>query len=306
MRNVADEVDLPPLGIGRPQIAVGEQHELHLGTRRRRRCAGRRETQPSCTPDVRLEAPGSEQLEAGRRSRVDLEHPGTATVPNRVDTEGTAHAEPRRDLVAYRAQLILKPRQLRIGQTRRCEVAHPAKTRPTMQLLGEPDRRGAPAVADRHHRAGQTAHAALQDLGRALCHERHVVTLALTRAAGTTGAQDALAWQTGFGGDVDLVSGHPELLTATRPVGEDEGVDVVLRVESGPGRLATGVAQIALGSRPVDPNVEVSIRTAAAGVEAGGTVHRLDGVPLRLQAPRGGDAPTAAALLTRLLAEVRR
>jgi len=29
-------------------------------------------------------------------------------------------------------------------------------------------------------------------------------------------------------------------------------------------------------------------------------------VPLRLQAPRGGDAPTAAALLTRLLAEVRR
>ena len=153
---------------------------------------------------------------------------------------------------------------------------------------------------------GQRRALALHELGRALCHERHVVTLALTRAAGTTGAQDALAWQTGFGGDVDLVSGHPELLTATRPVGEDEGVDVVLRVESGPGRLATGVAQIALGSRPVDPNVEVSIRTAAAGVEAGGTVHRLDGVPLRLQAPRGGDAPTAAALLTRLLAEVRR
>ena len=46
------------------------------------------------------------------------------------------------------------------------------------------------------------------------------------------------------------------------------------------------------------------IRTAAAGVSAGGTAHRLDGVPLTLQAPLPGDAPTAAALLARLLAEV--
>ncbi len=51
---------------------------------------------------------------------------------------------------------------------------------------------------------------------------------------------------------------------------------------------------------------DVSIRTAAAGVAAGGTAHRLDGVPLALQAPLPGDAPTAAALLTRLLEEVGR
>ena len=49
----------------------------------------------------------------------------------------------------------------------------------------------------------------------------------------------------------------------------------------------------------------MSIRTAAAGVEASGTVHRLDGVPLALQAPLPGDAPTAAAVLGRLLAEVQ-
>jgi hypothetical protein len=35
-------------------------------------------------------------------------------------------------------------------------------------------------------------------------------------------------------------------------------------------------------------------------------MHRLDGVPLTLQAPLENGAPTAAGLLTRLLAEVQR
>jgi formylmethanofuran dehydrogenase subunit B len=153
---------------------------------------------------------------------------------------------------------------------------------------------------------GQRRALALHELVRALCHERHVVTLALPGAAGITGAQDALAWQTGYAGDVDLASGHPELVTATEPLDEHEGVDVALRVEGAPARLAAGVTQIALGSLPEGPDDAVSIRTAAAGVEAGGTAHRLDGVPLALQAPLTGDAPTAAALLTRLSAEVGR
>jgi formylmethanofuran dehydrogenase subunit B len=50
--------------------------------------------------------------------------------------------------------------------------------------------------------------------------------------------------------------------------------------------------------------VEVSIRTAPAGVAAAGTMHRLDGVPLSLQAPLPGEAPTAVELLGRLLWEV--
>jgi formylmethanofuran dehydrogenase subunit B len=52
--------------------------------------------------------------------------------------------------------------------------------------------------------------------------------------------------------------------------------------------------------------VDVSIRTAPAGVAAAGTVHRLDGVPLALQAPHPDAAPTAAELLGRLLTEVAR
>lgn len=139
---------------------------------------------------------------------------------------------------------------------------------------------------------GQRRALALHELVRALCHERHAVTLELPRAPGTRSADDVLAWQSGYSGNVDFAGGHPELVTATQPL---DDVDVTLHVESGPaGSLVTG------------PGVEVRIRTAAAGVEAGGTAHRLDGVPLALQVPRPGDAPTAAALLARLLDRVQR
>ena len=153
---------------------------------------------------------------------------------------------------------------------------------------------------------GQRRALALHELVRALTRQRHVVTLALQAAAGLAGTQDVLAWQTGYCGSVDLAGGHPEPFTRTRPLESDEGVDVSLRVEGLPTPMPGRVAQIALGSVPAGPDVEVSIRTAAAGIEASGTAHRLDGVPVALQAPLRDDAPTAAALLTRLLAEIER
>lgn len=153
---------------------------------------------------------------------------------------------------------------------------------------------------------GQRRALALHELVRALCHDRHVVTLELPAATGTRSADDVLAWQSGYGGNVDFASGHPELVTATRPLAGSEGVDVSLRIESAPADLPAGVTQIALGRLPAGADVAVSIRTAAAGVSAAGTVHRLDGVPLSLQAPELDDAPTAAALLARLLDEVQR
>jgi formylmethanofuran dehydrogenase subunit B len=151
---------------------------------------------------------------------------------------------------------------------------------------------------------GQRRALALQELARSLSHERHVVTLALTPAAGTTGAQDALAWQTGYAGNVDLADGHPQLGATTLPT---QDVDVALCV-AGAGAPPTGAAGIALCSgHPANgTGPAVAIRTATPGVEAAGTAHRLDGVPLTLQAPLPGDAPSAAALLTRLLAEVGR
>ena len=151
---------------------------------------------------------------------------------------------------------------------------------------------------------GQRRALALHELVRALCHERHVVTLELPLASGTRGADDVLAWQTGYAGAVDLAGGHPDLVTATRPLAAGEGVDVSLGVEATSARPVPGTTGIALCSAPPGPDVEVSIRTAAAGVAVAGTAHRLDGVPLALQAPLPGDAPTAATLLRRLLAEI--
>ena len=150
---------------------------------------------------------------------------------------------------------------------------------------------------------GQRRVLALHELVRALSHDRHVVTLELPSAPGLRGAGDVLAWQTGYAPGVDLASGHPELVTVPGPLAAGAGVDVSLCIEGAPGELPAGVARIALGSLPV-AEVEVSIRTAPAGVAATGTVHRLDGVPLALQAPLPDEAPTAAQLLTRLLAEV--
>jgi formylmethanofuran dehydrogenase subunit B len=152
---------------------------------------------------------------------------------------------------------------------------------------------------------GERRALALHELVRALCDERHVVTLALPAAAGTRSAQDVLAWQTGYAENVDLASGHPEPASATQPLDAGEGIDVSVCIEGVPGEPEDGVTRIALCSLPV-AGVEVSIRTAAAGVEAAGTAHRLDGVPLTLQAPVPGATPTAAAVLERLLAEIER
>jgi formylmethanofuran dehydrogenase subunit B len=79
---------------------------------------------------------------------------------------------------------------------------------------------------------------------------------------------------------------------------------VALCIEGPSGTLGDDVSEIALCSRHAT-GIEVSIRTAAAGAEAAGTAHRLDGIPLTLQAPLHSEMPTAATLLARLLEEIR-
>jgi formylmethanofuran dehydrogenase subunit B len=142
---------------------------------------------------------------------------------------------------------------------------------------------------------------ALHELVRKLNDARHVVTLALRHAGGALGAEDALTWQTGYAGAVDLGSGHPELLADGIARRE---ADVLLIVESDPGQVPEGTAVIALSSAVV-PDAEVVVRTAGAGIGVGGTVHRMDGVPLTLATPLRSGPPGAAEVLDRLLAELR-
>ncbi len=145
---------------------------------------------------------------------------------------------------------------------------------------------------------GQRRELALHELVRRRSHGCHVVTLSLGGAAGIRGADDVLAWQTGYAGTVDLASGHPELLTATEPLIEHELIDLALCVEDDPGG---GVPAIVLSHRAPSADAEVWIRTAPAGVAASGTMHRLDGVPLTLRPPLRSTARTAAAVLADLL-----
>jgi formylmethanofuran dehydrogenase subunit B len=145
---------------------------------------------------------------------------------------------------------------------------------------------------------GQRRELALHELVRRLSHGRHVVALSLPSTAGVRGADDVLAWQTGYAGTVDLASGHPELLTVTEPLIEHQRIDLALCVEDDPG---DGVPTIVLSHRAVPDAAEVWIRTAPAGVAAAGTMHRLDGVPLTLQPPSSSAAPSAATVLADLL-----
>jgi formylmethanofuran dehydrogenase subunit B len=154
---------------------------------------------------------------------------------------------------------------------------------------------------------GQRRALALHELVRELSRGRHVVTLALAPATGTRGAQDVLAWQTGYAGNVDLAAGHPAPIISTRPIADDPEIDVSLSVQDDGGERPTAATAIVLSSSLVK-DAEVWIRTATAGVSATGTAHRLDGTPLTLQAPLSDDAPTAptaATLLTQLLEGLR-
>ena len=137
---------------------------------------------------------------------------------------------------------------------------------------------------------GERRALALDEFVRELCLDRHVVTLPLPVAPGTRTAQDVLAWQTGYPESIDFASGHPELIATTSPLDASEGVDVALCIGGATDELPDGVSTIALSSLPVT-GVEVPIRTAAAGLEAAGTAHRLDGVPLTLQAPLPATRP---------------
>ncbi len=238
----------------------------------------------------------------GSRSRLDAER---ALVV--IDDRDTATAEcadarlrlpPARDLEAVSSlHALQRGRPLRApgAETELRELLHRINDVPHAAFVYGP---GLTAGA-----GGQRRALALHELVRELSHSRHVVTLALTPAAGTRGAHDVLAWQTGYSGNVDLACGHPEPISSTRPLADTREIDVALCVEDDPGRRPAAATAIAFSSVPVH-SAEVSIRTAPAGVTAAGTAHRLDGTPLTLQAPLSGDAPTSATLLTRLLAEV--
>jgi formylmethanofuran dehydrogenase subunit B len=168
-----------------------------------------------------------------------------------------------------------------------------------------------------HGPAGYANALALLALVRDLAGIAHVVALPLRPEGNARGAEDVLAWQTGYPAAVSFARGHPR----ARP-GEFSAAGLLERGETDaalvvgfdalrhlPPRAAGNLRRIP--TIVVDPRAtetaaaaRVAFATAAGGVRREGTVHRMDGVPLTLHAPlrseRAGDEEVLAAIQARI------
>jgi formylmethanofuran dehydrogenase subunit B len=170
--------------------------------------------------------------------------------------------------------------------------------------------------------AGYVNALALFALVRDLARIAHVVALPLRQDGNARGAEDVLAWQTGYPEAVSFARGHPRARS-----GEFSAAGLLERGETDaalivgfdalrhlPPRAADNLRRIP--TIVVDPRgtetaavARVAFATAAGGVHREGTVHRMDGVPLTLRAPlpsdRVGDGDVLAAIEAGIAAEQR-
>jgi formylmethanofuran dehydrogenase subunit B len=154
-------------------------------------------------------------------------------------------------------------------------------------------------VAFLHGTLDELVALALFSLVRDLSRDRHAVTLSLRGDGNARGAEDVLAWQTGFPAAVSFARGHPranpgELSAAALLERGEVDAALVIGAAALPGlrELPTVVidAEPAQGAR-------VAFATAVAGIDVAGTVHRMDGVPVPLRAPLAGERPSAEDVL---------
>jgi formylmethanofuran dehydrogenase subunit B len=152
---------------------------------------------------------------------------------------------------------------------------------------------------------------------RDLASTAHVVSLPLRRGSNARGAEDVLAWQTGYPSAVSFARGRPR----AQP-GEFRAADVLERGEADAAVIVGSDGLEHLPAKAVDhlrriPTIAIGPRatataaaarvafgTASGGVHRAGTAHRMDGVPVPLHAPlassRPGDRDVLAAITTRI------
>jgi formylmethanofuran dehydrogenase subunit B len=143
---------------------------------------------------------------------------------------------------------------------------------------------------------------ALFALVRDLNRERHAVTLGLRSDGNARGAEDVLAWQTGFATPVSFARGHPRETLGAAALLERGEVDAALVVSADPLERLPGLRALPLVA--VDARATATLEAAAVafapaadGIEVAGTVHRMDGVPIPLRAPFAADRPSIEDVL---------
>jgi formylmethanofuran dehydrogenase subunit B len=168
-----------------------------------------------------------------------------------------------------------------------------------------------------HGPAGPANALALLALVRDLARVAHVVALPLRREGNGRGAEDVLAWQTGYPAAVSFARGHPRALpgefSAAGLLEREEadaalivGVDALRHLPPRAADHLRRIPTIVLDPRPTEiaATARVAFGTAAAGLQREGTVHRMDGVPVTLHAPlrseRVGDGEVLAAIEARV------
>jgi formylmethanofuran dehydrogenase subunit B len=168
-----------------------------------------------------------------------------------------------------------------------------------------------------HGPAGYADALALLALVRDLARGAHVVALPLRQDGNARGAEDVLAWQTGYPAAVSFARGHPRARQ-----GEFSAAGLLERAETDaalivgfdalrhlPPRAAGNLRRIPTivvdrQSTETAATARVAFATGVAGIEREGTAHRMDGVPVRLHAPlrseRVGDGEVLAAIEARI------
>jgi formylmethanofuran dehydrogenase subunit B len=164
---------------------------------------------------------------------------------------------------------------------------------------------GVEHVAFLHGALGELEALALFELVRALSRDRHAVTLGLRGDGNGRGAEDVLAWQTGFPSAVSFARGHPQAnpgeLNAAALL-DRRDVDAALVVASDPLDRLPGLRELPMvvvdvRATPTAAAARVAFAAAADGIEVAGTVHRMDGAPIPLSAPLAAERPGVEDLL---------
>jgi len=172
-----------------------------------------------------------------------------------------------------------------------------------------------------HGAASYTGAVALSALVRDLAEVAHVVALPLREEGNARGAEDVLAWQTGYPAAVSFARGHPRAQVGEFSAagllerGEADaalilGFDALRRLPPPAADRLRRIPTIVIDPRSTETAAaaRVAFATAAAGVHRDGTAHRMDGVPVTLRAPlaseRAGDGEVLAAIEARVAGEV--
>jgi formylmethanofuran dehydrogenase subunit B len=176
-------------------------------------------------------------------------------------------------------------------------------------------------VALLHRVRGLADALALHALVRDLASVTHAVSVTLRREGNAAGAEDVLAWQTGYPSAVSFAGGAPRANPgewSAAAVLERGDADAALVVGSDPldhlppaaaERLrAIPVVTIDAAATATADAARVAFTTSAAGVHRAGVAHRLDGVPVALRAvlrsSRPSDEDVLAGIAERMAPEV--